>query len=102
MPLRYRQQVSPHIPSMVPFASFWTRSKKTKTVLLRLQERLEMLSPKVRTIFPWSSHCDGRAELKLFEVGHPLKANQPKKYPSAYARGRLESLREQILSLAAL
>jgi hypothetical protein len=27
MPLRYRQQVSPHIPSMVPFASFWTRSK---------------------------------------------------------------------------
>jgi hypothetical protein len=27
MPLRYRQQVSPHIPSMVPFASFWTGSE---------------------------------------------------------------------------
>ena len=24
--VRYRQQVSPHIPFMVPFASFWTRS----------------------------------------------------------------------------
>src|ERR1035438_5422190 len=31
MPLRYRQQVSPHIPSMVPFASFWTRSKGAAT-----------------------------------------------------------------------
>src|ERR1017187_10927139 len=37
MPLRYRQQVSPHIPSMVPFASFWTRSywrKRDRTRIL--------------------------------------------------------------------
>ena len=76
--------------------------KKTKTVLLRLQERPDEISPKESNAFLLSVLSDVQGGLKRLEEKLRVVEVLRQKYPSADVRGRLGSLREQILSLAAL
>lgn len=76
--------------------------KTAKLVSQRLQERPDAISPKESNAFLLSVLSDAQGVLKRLEEKLRVVEVLRQKYPSAYARGRLGSLREQILSLAAL
>lgn len=76
--------------------------KKTKTVLQRLQEHPDEILPKESNAFLLSVLTDVQGGLKRLEEKLRVVEVLRQKYPSAYAHGQMESLREQILSLAVL